>query len=151
MCEFQKRLNHLNKKISTPVNFFTLLNLVYTLSIIIFLYKIYNTKCPVDLFSLNIINFILWLIISTIPFLHASNLSFKCRSSRSCGHQIRIRPFVHHNTSSEDLNSVLLYSSSLKMSARLFRIPIKGHYLCFLLLCFVIAILTIGMCMYRWA
>jgi len=65
---------------------------------------------------------------------------------RAVGHEIRIRPFVYQTTPGEDLDSILLYTSSLKMCARLFRIPIKGRYLCLLLTIGSISILTLGQC-----
>ncbi|EDS36043.1 conserved hypothetical protein [Culex quinquefasciatus] len=77
----------------------------------------------------------------------AASLTVTCRQTQSCGHLISIRPFVHRNTSSEELNTVLLYASSLQMSAQLFRVPINAHYLCFLVLVCVIALLTFGMCL----
>lgn len=73
-------------------------------------------------------------------------LTEACMVARTSGHQIRIRPFVHHNTSSEDLNSVLLYSSSLQMSAKLFRMPIQGNYLFGVILILLVVILAMGMC-----
>lgn len=81
---------------------------------------------------------------SVIP--QAAQLTLTCRSTQSCGHLVSIRPFVHRNTSSEDLNTVLLYASSLKMSAKLFKMPINCQYLCFIVLCVFISILTFGMC-----
>lgn len=75
-----------------------------------------------------------------------ASLTEACHIARTSGHQIRIRPFVHHNTSSEDLNSVLLYSSSLQMSAKLFRMPIQGNYLFCAILFLLVIILAMGMC-----
>lgn len=79
--------------------------------------------------------------------LQAASLTLACQRAQTCGHEIRIRPFVHHNTSAEDLNSVLLYSSSLRMSAKLFRMPILCNYLFFVILCLIVTVLTFGMCL----
>ncbi|KXJ81187.1 hypothetical protein RP20_CCG021211, partial [Aedes albopictus] len=83
-----------------------------------------------------------------IPFpFQAASLTAYCRQTQTCGHLISIRPFVHRNTSSEDLNTVLLYASSLNMSAKLFRMPINAHYLCFVVFVCIVALLTFGMCL----
>uniref|UniRef100_A0A336M496 CSON004645 protein n=1 Tax=Culicoides sonorensis TaxID=179676 RepID=A0A336M496_CULSO len=85
-------------------------------------------------------------IADTQGTLKAAGLTVTCRSTQSCGHLISIRPFVHRNTSSEELNTILLYASSLKMTAKLFRVPIISHYVCFILLICIIVVLTFGMC-----
>ncbi|XP_052888387.1 uncharacterized protein LOC128296902 isoform X2 [Anopheles moucheti] len=85
--------------------------------------------------------------IEPLNWMRAASLTVTCRQTQSCGHLISIRPFVHRNTSSEDLNTVLLYASSLKMSAKLFRMPVSAHYLCFLVLVCFIGVLTFGMCL----
>ncbi|KAL1399611.1 hypothetical protein pipiens_008067, partial [Culex pipiens pipiens] len=146
ICEFRKLLHHLNTRISLPVACLTLLNLSYTLSSVTHLVQDINA-CPVRVFSFTIANVLLWMVISVTPFFQAASLTVTCRQTQSCGHLISIRPFVHRNTSSEELNTVLLYASSLQMSAQLFRVPINAHYLCFLVLVCVIALLTFGMCL----
>lgn len=83
----------------------------------------------------------------TLFLIQAATLTLACESAQTCGHQVRIRPFVHHNTSSEDLNSVLLYASSLRMSAKLFRMPIQGNYIFFIILSLLLVVLTLGMCL----
>lgn len=73
ICEFQKLLNHLNKKIATPVCFYIMLNTTYTLSGLIFLFKNYDYNThPIKIFSLNVGNIILWLTISLFPFFQVS-------------------------------------------------------------------------------
>lgn len=84
--------------------------------------------------------------LKTFFSLKGAALTEACMVARTSGHQIRIRPFVHHNTSAEDLNSVLLYSSSLQMSAKLFRMPIQGNYLFCVILILLVVILAMGMC-----
>lgn len=145
ICEFRKILHHVNTKLTVPVCAFSVLNMSYTLSSIIKLFREMDT-CPVRIFSMSLANIVLWLILTIVPFVQAASVTNVCRSTQSCGHLVSIRPFVHRNTASEDLNTVLLYASSLKMSAKLFRMPINVHYLCFALLTIVVVILTFGMC-----
>ncbi|XP_058827212.1 uncharacterized protein LOC131687176 [Topomyia yanbarensis] len=146
ICEFRKLLHHLNGKIAAPVACLTLLNISYTFSSIAHLFQDINT-CPIGVFSFTAANLLLWMFISLTPFFQAASLTVACRRTQTCGHLISIRPFVHRNTSSEDLNTVLLYASSLQMSAKLFRMPISAHYLCFFVFVCVIIILTFGMCL----
>lgn len=172
MCEFGKLLDHLNKKVAWPICFFTVLNLIYSFSGILYTFKMYRFyHNPIKLISLTIGIILLWLIIALFPyfqvtylskimtfsfkmtiyicifyFVKAAALSVACRSAQSSGHQVRIRPFLHHNTSLDELNSVLLYSSSMRMSAKLFGISIQGNYLFFIILCLLVLLLTIGMC-----
>lgn len=146
ICEFRKLLHHLNAKISLPVACLALLNLSYTMSSVAHLFQDMNS-CPIRVFSYTIANVLLWLVISLTPFFQAASLTVSCRQTQTCGHLISIRPFVHRNTSSEDLNTVLLYASSLNMSAKLFRMPISAHYLCFVVFVCIVALLTFGMCL----
>lgn len=83
-----------------------------------------------------------------VTFFKAARLTNACSMIRAVGHEIRIRPFVYQTTPGEDLDSILLYTSSLKMSAKLFRIPIKGKYLCVLLTIGSISVLTLGQCQF---
>lgn len=82
-------------------------------------------------------------------FVHfqAASLTSACESSQTCGHQVRIRSFVHHNTSTAELDSILLFASSLKMNAKLYKMPIHTSHVFFLILCIVIITLTFGMCL----
>ncbi|XP_058130292.1 uncharacterized protein LOC131285455 [Anopheles ziemanni] len=146
ICEFRKLLHHLNTRISLPVASLTVLNLSYTVASVAHLFRD-MTACPINIFTASLANVLLWLVIALIPFFQAASLTVTCRQTQSCGHLISIRPYVHRNTSSEDLNTVLLYASSLKMSAKLFRMPVSAHYLCFLVLVCFIGIVTFGMCL----
>lgn len=65
---------------------------------------------------------------------------------QSIGHEVRIRPYVYQGTPEEDLDTLLLYTSSLKMCARLFRVPITGRYMCLILTVGSITVLTLGQC-----
>ncbi|XP_055600459.1 uncharacterized protein LOC129749510 [Uranotaenia lowii] len=146
ICEFRKLLHHLNTKISLPVACLALLNVSYTISSIAHLFRDLDA-CPIRIFSRTIANVLLWLVISLTPFFQAASLTVTCRQTQTSGHLISIRPFVHRDTSSEELNTVLLYASSLRMSAKLFRMPVTAHYLCFFIFCCTIGLLTFGMCL----
>lgn len=168
MCEFRKLLNHLNQKLALPVCILTVLNLSYTFSAILYFIKIYNRFASLYMISMKLINVVLWLVLGLYPFfqvkatvsrdsfihaakkkfnLQASSLTSACDASQSCGHQVRIRSFVHHNTSTVELDSVLLFASSLKLKAKLYKMPIRTSHVFFVIVCIVIATLTLGMCL----
>lgn len=148
VLEFRKLLDHLNNKISLPVCFFTIMNLSYALAGMVYLFKDFDFQNnPLDVVILNIINVLLWLLMGLLPFFTASSVTRVCQLAQANGHHIRIRPFVYRNTSSDDLNSTLLFASSLNMSAKLFRMPIQQNYLCFVILIISIVTLTLGMCL----
>lgn len=84
----------------------------------------------------------------SIIFRQAARLTTACSMIQSIGHEVRIRPFVYQSTPGEDLDTILLYTSSLEMYARLFRVPITGRYLCLFLTIGSILILTLGQCQF---
>lgn len=95
---------------------------------------------------LKYINILLRLTLGLSPFFMAASLTNACSSVRRNGHQIRIRPFVYHNTSAEDLNSMLIFSSTMDMSAKLFQMPMQSKYIYFILFISSVVLLTFGMC-----
>lgn len=78
----------------------------------------------------------------------AARLTTTCSMIQSIGHEVRVRPFVYQSTPGEDLDTLLLYTSSLKMCARLYRVPITGRYLCLFLTIGIVTSLTLGQCQY---
>ncbi|KAL6432901.1 hypothetical protein ACFW04_006327 [Cataglyphis niger] len=148
--EFKKLLKYFNDGLGPAVCIYTIVNLSWATVGIIWLFQYYindaNDMYPIT--YVNVMNIVLWILISIAPFIQAARLTNACSMIRAVGHEIRIRPFVYQTTPGEDLDSILLYTSSLKMSAKLFRIPIKGRYLCLLLTIGSISILTLGQCQF---
>ncbi|XP_030375457.1 uncharacterized protein LOC115624764 [Scaptodrosophila lebanonensis] len=148
VLEFRKLLERLNQHVAIPVCFLIVMNLAYAFAGLVYLFKDFDFHyCALKLVLLNIANVMLWLFLGLLPFFVAASVTRVCQSAQANGHQIRVRPFVYHNTSAEDLNSTLLFASSLDMSAKLFRMPIQPNYLCFAILVVALVILTLGMCL----
>lgn len=123
------------------------MNLAYAFAGFIFMFKDFDFHySALKIVILNFINVVLWLLLGLLPFFMSSSLTQACQMVKANGHQIRVRPFVYHNTSTDDLNSMLMFASSLDMSAKLFRMPIQSNYLCFAILVLSIVVLTMGMC-----
>lgn len=69
MCEFRKLLHHLNKRTAKPVCLFTVLNLTYAIAGFAYLIKTYvESNAPIKMFSMNVGNILLWLVIAFYPF-----------------------------------------------------------------------------------
>ncbi|XP_067007569.1 uncharacterized protein GrlHz isoform X2 [Anabrus simplex] len=81
-----------------------------------------------------------------LDWLRAARLTNACRAICHLGHEVRVRPFVYKDTPGEDLDSILLYTSSLRLSCKLFDVPITGRYLCVILTLSAISLLILGQC-----
>ncbi|EGI68919.1 hypothetical protein G5I_02380 [Acromyrmex echinatior] len=145
--EFKKLLKYFNDELGPAVCIYTIVNLSWAVAGIIWLFQYYvNNGDSNHVTYVSAMNVVLWILISIAPFIQAARLTNACSMIRAVGHEIRIRPFVYQTTPGEDLDSILLYTSSLKMCAKLFKIPIKSRYLCLLLTIGSISILTLGQC-----
>ncbi|XP_022252692.1 uncharacterized protein LOC111088082 isoform X2 [Limulus polyphemus] len=71
----------------------------------------------------------LWIILVAFPVVQAARLTSSCWALKKLGHEIWIRPFGYQDTIQEDLDSVLLFTTSLQMRAKLFRTPVYGSSL----------------------
>lgn len=78
--------------------------------------------------------------------LQAAKLTSACRMIQGAGHEVRTRPFAHQETPNGELDSALLYASSLRLQAKLFGIPISSKYLFIIITISAIVILTLGQC-----
>ncbi|KAI4492013.1 hypothetical protein M0802_010138 [Mischocyttarus mexicanus] len=146
ISEFKKLLKYFNNDMGPAVSIYTVVNLSWAIAGTIWLLQNNNEVESNPVTYIGIINVVLWILISIVPFIQAARLTTACSMIQSIGHEVRIRPFVYENTPREDLDTILLYTSSLKMCARLFRIPVAGRYLFLLLTVASITILTLGQC-----
>lgn len=148
-------IDHLNRYVAIPVGLFIIVIGAYTFAGILDLKRSYlssgqifqadednSSKNQQYLIGWHLTKLIVWLVLGLLPFIMAASLSQVCQSMRTKGHQIRVRPRVYQNSSSEDLNSMLLFVSSLEMNAQLFLIPIRYNYLCALTLIVFISMLA---------
>ncbi|XP_047370650.1 uncharacterized protein LOC124957628 isoform X2 [Vespa velutina] len=147
ISEFKKLLKYFNNDLGPAVSIYTVINLSWATAGTIWLLQYNDDETENNSVTcISIINVVLWILISIVPFIQAARLTTACSMIQSIGHEVRIRPFVYESTPGEDLDTILLYTSSLKMCARLFRIPVTGRYLCLLLTVASITILTLGQC-----
>lgn len=95
---------------------------------------------PLSLITL-LINIILWITLLASPIIQGVRLTGACSSVKKLGHELRSRPFGYQDTPLEDLDSLLLYTSTLNMQARLFRIPVRAS--CFLFGLIIVAFILL--------
>lgn len=60
--------------------------------------------------------------------IQAARLTIACNKAKTVGQEVRTRPFAHQDTPLQELNSILIYTASLKINAKLFNLPIDGKY-----------------------
>lgn len=145
--EYQNFLNYLNNKFAPAVCLFILLDISWAASGSVWLSRYNPTEGdnrPIQIH--NVLITVLWTLAAIVPFIMASVLTSACSMLRSLGHEVRTRPFVYQDTPAEDLNTILLYTSTMKMKCKLFRMPVSGRYLIFSLNLCVILILILGQC-----
>ncbi|XP_044750273.1 uncharacterized protein LOC123310715 isoform X3 [Coccinella septempunctata] len=147
--EFKKMLNYVNSEVATSVSIFTLVNISYAISGILWLLKLdVIDKKTIPILGISLMIILLWIFISTIPFVQAIRLTNACEMLKDVGHKVRIQPFVHSGTPIAELDSVLLFTSTLRIHAKLFSNIVTGSNLLFCLVITCIGILVLGMCHY---
>jgi hypothetical protein len=62
--------------------------------------------------------------------LQACRLTNTYDSLRNLGHKVRERPFGFQSSSAAELDSFLLYSSSLRLKARIVCLPVSSGFVC---------------------
>ena len=90
------------------------------------------------------INSILWILLFMIPIIQAVRLTDTCNSIKKIGHELKSRPFGYQDTHASQLDSFLLYTSSLNMKAKIFFIPIQCSYTISILLIILILVPILG-------
>ncbi|CAK1603176.1 unnamed protein product [Parnassius mnemosyne] len=147
IAEFRKLLKYLNDDLAPAVCLFTIVNISWAASGLMWLFdldKVDTETEPIP--GISILNQLLWLSVVMVPFVQAARLSKECRNTQSVGHELCVRPFLHQDTSQEDISTVLMYAATLKLRAKLFHFPIAGRYVCLLLTIAVIVLFSLSMC-----
>lgn len=72
---------------------------------------------------------VLWLSKLLTPLIQASRLSSTCNELRYIGLELRARPFGYQDTLQEDLDSIVIYTSSLRLKGKIIYCPIKKSFL----------------------
>ncbi|XP_077520086.1 uncharacterized protein LOC144129901 [Amblyomma americanum] len=87
------------------------------------------------------LNVFVWLSLVLIPLVQASRLSSTCNHVREVGLELMARPFGYGSAPQSELDTFLLFTSSLRMQAKLCALPITKRTVIFVFL-------LIGLCLF---
>lgn len=87
---------------------------------------------------------VLWLSLLSVPVVQAVRLTNSCQNLRRIGHVLRSRPFGYQDTPQEDLDSLLIYTSNIKLEAKMLSIPIRAPGVLTILIIIIFMILFLG-------
>ncbi|XP_049867848.1 uncharacterized protein LOC126368028 isoform X2 [Pectinophora gossypiella] len=147
IAEFRKLLKYLNDDLAPAVCLFTIVNVSWAASGTLWLLNLDHVDTETEpIAGISVLNLLLWISAVTVPFVQAARLSKECRRTQSVGHELCVRPFLHQDTPQEDITTIMLYTSSLKLRAKLFHYPIAGRYVCLILTVGTIVLFSLGMC-----
>ncbi|XP_065888938.1 uncharacterized protein [Dysidea avara] len=74
---------------------------------------------------IGLLNVLSWLFLALFIVTQATRLTVACHKIRNLGMELRSRPFAYAETSQLDLDSLLLYTTSIVVDAHLVHIPMK--------------------------
>ncbi|XP_061382326.1 uncharacterized protein LOC116765319 [Danaus plexippus] len=149
IAEFRKLLKYLNDDLAPAVCLFTIVNISWAASGVMWLLNLDKVDTGTEpIAGISVLNQLLWISAVMVPFIQAARLSDECHRTQSVGHELCVRPFLHQDTSQEDISTVLAYSASLQLRAKLFYYPIAGRYICLVFTITIILLFTLGMCHY---
>ncbi|XP_050361517.1 uncharacterized protein LOC126780884 isoform X1 [Nymphalis io] len=149
IAEFRKLLKYLNNDLAPAVCLFTIVNVSWATSGIMWLLNLDKVDTGTEpIAGISVLNQLLWISAVIVPFIQAARLSQECARTRGVGHELCARPFLHRDTSAEDIGAVLAFAASLRLRAKLFHCPVSGRHMCVLLALAVVALFTLGMCHY---
>nr|XP_034840383.1 nucleolar protein 10 [Maniola hyperantus] len=149
IAEFRKLLKYLNNDLAPAVCLFTIVNMSWAVSGVMWLLDLDKVDTGTEpIAGLSVLNQLLWISAVLVPFIQAARLTKECRHTQSVGHELCVRPFLHQDTSQEDISTVLAYAASLQLRAKLFHYPIAGRYICLLATFTLIVLFALGMCHY---
>lgn len=87
---------------------------------------------------------VLWLSKLLTPLIQASRLSSTCNELRYIGLELRARPFGYQDTPQADLDSIVIYTTNLRLKGKIVYCPIKKSFLYGLLAVSLIVVLFLG-------
>ncbi|CAH2104702.1 unnamed protein product [Euphydryas editha] len=149
ISEFRKLLKYLNNDLAPAVCLFTIVNISWATSGIMWLLNLDKVDTGTEpIAGISILNQFLWISAVIVPFIQAARLSAECRRAQGVGHELSARPFLHRDTSAEDIGAVLAYATSLRLRAKLFHYPVAGRFVCLLLTLTLIVLFALGMSHY---
>ncbi|KAG7156464.1 hypothetical protein Hamer_G020544 [Homarus americanus] len=94
--------------------------------------------------SAIITNLLPWLLLTIMPLCMAAWVSSNYRALSKAGSQLHGRPFGYQSTPQPDIDSFLLYVSSLHLQAKILWIPVRTYFLVSILVLTVMTIVVLS-------
>ncbi|CAH1974567.1 unnamed protein product [Acanthoscelides obtectus] len=147
--DFKKLLDYFNGKVAHSVCILTIINISFSCSGLLWITNLdHIDRETLSGFSFSILNIALWCFIAVSPFIQAARLSHACQKLKTSGQEARTRPYVHLDTPTIELDSILLYTTSLSISGKLYFTSITGRRICLYMTIVAIILLVLGQCHY---
>ncbi|CAG7837483.1 unnamed protein product [Allacma fusca] len=122
--ELKKLISYLSDDLSPCLGPLLILDAATAVSSITFLALKGSHLHMYDFISLVIVA-TLWLLLFIFPITQAATLSASCKQVLEIGHLVRLRPFGYQDIPQTDLDSFLLFVSTLRMDVRILKMPIS--------------------------
>nr|XP_045600808.1 uncharacterized protein LOC123759652 [Procambarus clarkii] len=94
--------------------------------------------------SAMITNLLPWLMLTTMPLYMAARVSSNYRTLSKAGCQLHGRPFGYQSTPQLDIDSFLLYVSSLHLQAKILWIPVRTYFLVSILVILIMSLVILS-------
>nr|CAH7756458.1 unnamed protein product [Callosobruchus chinensis] len=147
--DFKKLLNYFNSQIAHSVCILTIINISFSCSGLVWISNLdHIDRETLSGLTFSVLNIALWCFIALSPFLLAARLSHACQKLKTSGQEARTRPYVHLDTPTIELDSILLYTTSLNVCAKLYFTRITGTKICLYMTIVAIILLVLGQCHY---
>ncbi|XP_063843484.1 uncharacterized protein LOC135090560 isoform X1 [Scylla paramamosain] len=91
-----------------------------------------------------VFNLLPWLVLTVLPLCTAARVSSNYRALNKAGSQLHGRPFGYQSTPQQDLDSFLLYVTSLHLHAKILWIPVRTYFLVSVFVIFVMSFIILS-------
>ncbi|XP_066954104.1 uncharacterized protein GrlHz isoform X3 [Macrobrachium rosenbergii] len=89
-------------------------------------------------------NLLCWMFSTVVPLVMAAKVSNDFKVLNKVGSTLHARPFVYQLTPQQDIDSFLLYVTSLRLKAKILWIPIRTYFLVSFLMLLVMFTMVLG-------
>ncbi|XP_064088380.1 uncharacterized protein LOC135202851 [Macrobrachium nipponense] len=89
-------------------------------------------------------NLLCWMFSSVVPLVMAAKVSNDFKVLNKVGSTLHARPFVYQLTPQQDIDSFLLYVTSLRLKAKILWVPIRTYFLVSFLMLLVMFTMVLG-------
>lgn len=95
---------------------------------LVWLWPTQDSKLTFHLLAL-VFNLLPWLVLTALPLCTAARVTSNYRALNKAGSQLHGRPFGYQSTPQQDIDSFLLYVTSLHLHAKILWVPVRTYFL----------------------